>query len=42
LPLVRGRRRPYSTEKDGDFFPIDYRIYAPDADGKTKQAKVLY
>ncbi len=22
----------------GDFFPIDYRIYAPDVDGKTKNA----
>jgi hypothetical protein len=26
----------HSTGKDGDFFPIDYRIYARTADGKTK------
>lgn len=26
----------HSTGKDGDFFPVDYRIYAPTADGKTK------
>jgi hypothetical protein len=25
-----------STGKDGDFYPIDYRIYAPENDGKTK------
>ena len=22
--------------KDEDFYPIDYRVYAPDVDGKTK------
>jgi hypothetical protein len=26
----------HSSGSDGDFWPIDYRIYAPDADGKTK------
>jgi len=26
----------HSTGKPDGFFPIDYRIYAPDADGKTK------
>jgi hypothetical protein len=26
----------HSAGKDGDFWPIDFRIYAPDADGKTK------
>lgn len=26
----------HSTGKNGDFFPIDYRIYAPEGDGKTK------
>lgn len=26
----------HSRGADGDFYPIDYRIYAPDADGKTK------
>jgi hypothetical protein len=26
----------HSSGPDGDFWPIDYRIYAPDADGKTK------
>ena len=26
----------HSSGQDGDFWPIDYRIYAPDADGKTK------
>jgi len=26
----------HSSGADGDFWPIDYRIYAPDADGKTK------
>ena len=26
----------HSPGQDGDFWPIDYRIYAPDADGKTK------
>jgi SRSO17 transposase len=26
----------HSAGLDGDFWPIDYRIYAPDADGKTK------
>lgn len=26
----------HSSGADGDFYPIDYRIYAPEADGKTK------
>jgi len=26
----------HSAGADGDFYPIDYRIYAPNADGKTK------
>jgi hypothetical protein len=26
----------HSAGAEGDFYPIDYRIYAPDADGKTK------
>jgi len=26
----------HSPGAEGDFYPIDYRIYAPDADGKTK------
>ena len=26
----------HSTGQDGDFYPLDYRIYAPDCDGKTK------
>jgi len=26
----------HSSGKDGDFYPIDYRIYAPDTDSKTK------
>lgn len=26
----------HSTGANGDFYPIDYRIYAPDTDGKTK------
>jgi hypothetical protein len=26
----------HSTGKGGDFWPIDFRIYAPDTDGKTK------
>jgi len=26
----------HSGGKDGDFYPIDYRVYAPDVDGKTK------
>lgn len=26
----------HSRGAQGDFYPIDYRIYAPDADGKTK------
>ena len=26
----------YSAGKEKDFYPIDYRIYAPDQDGKTK------
>jgi len=26
----------HSKGKDADFYPIDYRVYAPDVDGKTK------
>jgi hypothetical protein len=26
----------HSAGKDADFYPIDYRVYAPDVDGKTK------
>jgi hypothetical protein len=26
----------HSSGKDGDFYPIDYRIYSPETDGKTK------
>jgi hypothetical protein len=26
----------HSVGRDGDFYPIDYRVYAPDVDGKTK------
>jgi len=26
----------HSSGADGDFYPIDYRVYAPDTDGKTK------
>ena len=26
----------HSSGASGDFYPIDYRIYAPDSDGKTK------
>jgi hypothetical protein len=26
----------HSAGKDGDFYPIEYRLYAPDVDGKTK------
>lgn len=26
----------HSSGAEGDFYPIDYRIYAPDTDGKTK------
>src|SRR5712691_1144087 len=26
----------HSAGKDEDFYPIDYRVYAPDGDGKTK------
>jgi len=26
----------HSAGKDGDFYPIDYRVYAPEVDGKTK------
>ena len=28
----------HSTGVAGDFWPVDFRIYAPDADGKTKNA----
>jgi hypothetical protein len=28
----------HSTGGAGDFWPVDFRIYAPDADGKTKNA----
>ncbi len=27
-------------DPDGDFYPMDYRIYAPDVDGKTKNEHV--
>jgi len=30
----------HSTGQDDDFYPIDYRIYAPNADGKTKNDHV--
>jgi len=26
----------HSTGEEGDFYPIDYRVYAPDVDGKSK------
>jgi Transposase DDE domain len=26
----------HSAGKDGDFYPIDYRVYAPEVDGKSK------
>lgn len=26
----------HSTGQDGDFYPLDYRVYAPECDGKTK------
>jgi hypothetical protein len=26
----------HSSGREGDFYPIDYRLYAPEADGKTK------
>jgi DDE superfamily endonuclease len=26
----------HSNGEEGDFYPIDYRVYAPDVDGKTK------
>ena len=26
----------HSTGKDGDFYPLDFRLYAPEQDGKTK------
>lgn len=26
----------HSAGKDADFYPIDYRVYAPDVDGKTR------
>lgn len=28
----------HSSGKDGDFYPIDYRIYSPETDGKTARA----
>ncbi|NOT55194.1 MAG: hypothetical protein HOP18_11350 [Deltaproteobacteria bacterium] len=28
----------HSTGKDGDFSPIEYRVYAPEVEGKTKNA----
>lgn len=37
--LVRGIgvvNLAHSSGKPGDFYPMDYRIYAPDTDGKTK------
>ncbi len=26
----------HSTGQDGEFYPLDYRVYAPECDGKTK------
>jgi hypothetical protein len=38
--LVRGIEVVNLLHSDGtDFYPIDYRIYAPEADAKTKEAK---
>jgi len=37
--LVRGiglGNLVHSSGQPGDFYPVDYRIYAPDTDGKTK------
>ncbi len=31
----------HSSGEVGDFFPIDFRVYAPDCDGKTKNAHFL-
>ncbi len=31
----------HSSGKVGDFFPIDFRVYAPDCDGKTKNEHFL-
>jgi len=28
----------HSSGKDGDFYPIDYRIYSPETDGKTQNS----
>jgi hypothetical protein len=39
--VVRGigvLRFVHSAGKEEDFYPIDYRVYAPDVDGKTKNA----
>ncbi len=31
----------HTSGEEGDFFPIDFRIYAPDCDGKTKNEHFL-
>ena len=31
----------HSSDAAGDFWPLDFRIYAPDADGTTKNAHFL-
>ena len=31
----------HTSGEDGDFFPIDFRVYAPDCDGKTKNEHFL-
>jgi len=31
----------HTSGKDGEFFPIDFRLYAPDQDGKTKNDHFL-
>jgi hypothetical protein len=33
---IGGVNLVHSSGAEGDFWPIDYRIYAPQADGKTK------
>jgi hypothetical protein len=33
---IGGVNLVHSAGKDTDFYPIDYRVYAPDIDGKTK------
>jgi hypothetical protein len=31
----------HTTGPNGEFYPIDYRIYAPEQDGKTKNDQML-